>query len=124
MKITRPKHTLKTVNTFELDIAQEFKDVKHEIVGLKNEISNWQKTVEKQLTKLNDNMEKVLNTLADHELRLDQLEKNALVHDTQVQTISNIAKFGWTAAKILLGVGAMIGAVGGCGWILKVLEII
>ena len=71
MKTTRPKHTSKTANTFELDIAQEFKDVKHEIVGLKNEISNWQKTVEKQLTKLNDNMEKVLNTLADHELRLD-----------------------------------------------------
>lgn len=71
MKTTRPKYTSKTANKFELDIAQEFKDVKHEIVGLKNEISNWQKTVEKQLTKLNDNMEKVLNTLADHELRLD-----------------------------------------------------
>jgi len=34
-----------------------------------------------------------------------------------------MAKFGWTAAKIVLGVGAVIGAVGGCGWILKLLSI-
>ena len=110
--------------TFEIDIGQEFKDVKHAIIGLKNEITNWQKIVEKELSKLNDNMERVLNQIADHEGRITKLEQDNLKSETRKETISDMAKFGWTAAKILLGVGAIIGAVGGCGWILKILSIV
>lgn len=110
--------------SYEIDIAQEFKDVKQEIVGLKNEISGWQKTVERQLTKLNDNMERVLNTIAEHEGRITKLEQDALKQETRKETVSDMAKFGWIAAKFLLAVGAIIGSVGGCGWILKMLQVL
>ena len=110
--------------SYEIDIAQEFKDVKQEIAGLKNEISGWQKTVEKQLSKLNDNMERVLNTIAEHEGRITKLEQDALKQVTRRETMTDMAKFGWIAAKILLAVGAIIGSVGGCGWILKLLQVI
>lgn len=38
--------------------------------------------------------------------------------------MSEMAKLGWVAAKILLVVGGLVGAVGGCGWILKFLAIV
>ena len=68
-------------------------------------------------------MESVLNTIAEHEGRITKLEQSALKSETRRETVSEMSKFGWIAAKIALGVGAIIGAVGGCGWILKVLSI-
>ena len=47
--------------TYDVDIGQEFKDVKNAISGLKQEIFAWRNTVDNQLTKLNSNMEKVLS---------------------------------------------------------------
>ena len=78
----------------------------------------------KQLTKLNTNMEQVLGQLADHEGRITKLEQKHIKSEARSETISDMAKFGWTAAKIALAVGAVIGAVGGCGWILKILAVI
>ena len=68
-------------------------------------------------------MESVLNTIAEHEGRITKLEQVALKSETRRETVSELSKFGWIAAKIALAVGAIIGAVGGCGWILKVLSI-
>ena len=109
--------------TYEIDIAQEFKDVKNEIVGLKHEISSWQKTVEKQLTKLNDNMDRVLSIIAEHEGRLTKLEHASIETSVRREELSNKAKLGWMALKVGLGVGALFASVAGCGVILKLLAI-
>lgn len=112
-----------TTSTFNVDIAQEFKDVKTEIGGLKNEISQWRNTVDVQLTRLNTNMDKVLSQIADHEGRITDLEKKSTQDQTRRETLSEAAKFGWVAAKLILAIGAIIGSVGGCAWVLKLLNV-
>lgn len=79
--------------------------------------------MEVQLSKLNDNMERVLDKLLDHEARLSRLETKNIKNEAQKETLTEMAKFGWMAAKVLIGVGAVIGAVGGCGWVLKLFEV-
>ena len=133
--------TAKKTTTFDVDIAQEFKEVKSDFKEFKNELSSkiddtnkklddtnkkladWTLMVDRQLTQLNTNMDKVLSQIADHEGRITSLEKKSTQDQTRRETISEIAKFGWTAAKLILATGAVIGAVGGCGWILKLLGI-
>ena len=72
--------------TFEVDIAQEFRDVKSSIEEgnakltarldqFKAEIAGWKSVFDTQLTKLNDNMDKALSTIADHEARLTKIEE-------------------------------------------------
>lgn len=66
-------------------------------------------------------MESVLNTIAEHEARITKLEQESLKTETRKETVGDLAKFGWVAAKIILIAGALIGSVGGCGWVLKFL---
>ena len=68
-------------------------------------------------------MESVLNTIADHEGRITKLEQSSLKSETRRETVSEMSKLGWMAAKFLLGVGSVIGAIGGSAWVLKLLSI-
>ena len=79
--------------------------------GFKAEINAWKVVFDKQLTKLNDNMTSVLRTISDHEYRLTDLEKKSQKFETQKETISELAKFGWWAAKALIGAGIIIGGI-------------
>ena len=133
--------TARKTTTFNVDISQEFNDVKqtfatrldkldNKLDAFKDEISAWRSIFESKLTELNTNMKTMLERLAQHDYRFTEHEKRIATlevenvrSDTQKQTISDVAKFGWMAAKILLGIGAVIGAVGGCGWVLKLLSI-
>ena len=56
-------------------------------------------------------MEKVLSQIADHEVRIVKLETDALKAMTKKETISEFAKFGWWAAKALIGAGIIIGSI-------------
>ena len=124
--------TARGVKTFDVDIAQEFKnlydqndvlkqelnaqniELRKEIQSLKESINDWKSGFDKQLDKLNDNMSKVLNQIADHELRLSELERQRLINSTKVETASELAKFGWYAGKVVLTVDMVIGsALGG-----------
>ena len=120
--------------TFNVDIAEEFNEIKNTLTdglnrldekldGFKNEINAWKQEFVKQLTILNTNMDKVLSQIADHEGRITKLEQDNLKNETRKQTVSELSKFGWMAAKIAIGAGAIIGAVGGCGWVLKLLSV-
>ena len=107
--------------TFDVDIAQEFKDVKTEISGLKREINAWRNTVESQLTKLNSNMDRVLSQLADHEGRLTKLETDSIKSLTKKEAVSDFVKFGWWAGKLVFAAGVAVGGLFGAAQVLKVL---
>lgn len=86
---------------------------------------------DRQLTTLNDNMKSVMDTIAkheyrftEHESRLSKLETTNVKAEVRHEELSNKAKIGWLCLKVGLGVGAIIGAVGGCGLILRLLQII
>lgn len=100
---------MKKSTTFEIDIAEEFKEVKNaisktneSILNLKEEINGWKNCFDRQLDKLNTNMEKALSAIADHEGRISKLEMAS--HDTTVKetTVDELKKFGWWAAKATL----------------------
>ena len=98
-----------------------FDRLESKLDDFKDEINAWKQEFVKQLTKLNTNMESVLNTIAEHESRLTKLEQTSLKTETRRETVSELAKFGWLIAKVALGVGGVIGTVGGCSWILKLI---
>ena len=125
--------------TYEIDIAQEFKDVKTtfsnglsrldaKLDAFKLEISGWKSIFDTKLTELNHNMKTVHDKIAEHELRFTEhnnrikaLEDSKIVDITRKETMSEMAKFGWLAAKVLFCAGAVVGALGGCGLIFKIL---
>jgi predicted nuclease with TOPRIM domain len=101
-----PKAIVRGVKTFDVDIAQEFRELhrqnaelredlnkqnaemregltklnesfKQEIQTLKDSISVQTNAFERELGKLNDNMSKVLDQIADHESRLTNLEQKS-----------------------------------------------
>ena len=92
-------------------IENRFDRLEDKLDSFKDEINSWKQEFVKQLTKLNTNMESVLSQIAEHEARITRLEEGKLKSDAQKQTISEMAKFGWWAAKILLGAGALIGSI-------------
>lgn len=57
------------------------------------------------MTKLNTNMERVLNTIAEHEVRLTNLEQKQLKSDTKYDTIAELIKLGIWIAKWAFGAG-------------------
>ena len=76
-------------------------------------------------------MKSVMDTIAkheyrftEHETRLSKLETTSMKSEVKCEELSNKAKIGWLCLKFGLGAGAVIGAVGGCGLILKLLQII
>lgn len=59
---------------YTVDIGQEFKEVKLSIQALRTDLNEWKSIFNSQLDKLNTNMEKVMDTIANHEARLTNLE--------------------------------------------------
>ena len=92
-------------------IEARFNRLEDKLDAFKDEINEWKQEFVKQLTKLNTNMESVLNTIAEHEARITKLEQSKLKADTQKETVSQLATFGWWAARLVLGAGILIGGV-------------
>lgn len=114
--------------TFEVDIKDEFRDVHttldklgDKLDDLRGEINGWKSVFETQLSRLNDNMDKALSTIADHEARLTEIEKQAIANKTKAQTVGEMAKFMWFVAKALVGAGIGIGALLGSAQAWKIL---
>lgn len=101
----------KVHDTYDVDIGQEFRDVKTAISKLRDDLNDWKNIFNAQLTKLNDNMTSVLNTLANHEQRLTELEQKTLKSETKTQTIGEMTKIGFWALKTAIGAGILIGSV-------------
>ena len=116
---------VKAVATYEVDIAQDIKEMKqefrHEFKELRKDLNEWKTIFDRQLTKLNDNMEQVLSQIADHEARITELEKTKVVQDTKTGVKSEMIKLGWMAAKWVLAAGILVGSVIGTGGALKLL---
>lgn len=66
-----PKSTRESV---EQIIETRFNRLEDKLDTFKDEINSWKQEFVKQLTKLNTNMESVLNTIAEHEARITKLE--------------------------------------------------
>lgn len=116
------KNRVRNDATFEVDIAAEFRDVKASIAegnaklterldAFKQEIAGWKSVFDTQLSKLNDNMDKALSTIADHEARLTKIEEDYLKQQVQKQTVSEMSKLMFFIAKSLIGAGILIGSV-------------
>ena len=69
-------------------IDARFDRLEDKLDSFKDEINSWKQEFVKQLTKLNTNMESVLNTIADHEARITNLEKNNIKEETKKETVS------------------------------------
>lgn len=124
MKKTYPRNKKSVAkaqkNTVESFIEQRFDRLEDKLDNFKDEINAWKQEFVKQLTKLNTNMESVLTTIAQHEDRITRLEQSRLKSDTQKETISNLAQFGWWAAKALIGAGILIGGTLGAAGAWKI----
>ena len=69
------KHIVEEVKpTVESLMEARFDRLEDKLDGFKDEINAWKQEFVKQLTKLNSNMESVLNTIAEHEARITKLE--------------------------------------------------
>ena len=118
------KHVAKTQKketSVESYIETRFDRLEDKLDSFKDEINAWKQEFVKQLTKLYTNMESVLNTIAEHEARITKLEQGKIQSDTQKQTISQLASFGWWAAKLLLGAGALVGGILGTAGAWKII---
>lgn len=126
------KRGVKHETTYEVDIAAEFRDVKASIAegnaklterldAFKSEIVGWKSVFDTQLSKLNDNMDKALSTIADHEARLTKIEEDHLKQIVQKQTVSEMSKLMFFVAKSLIGAGIIIGGVLGTAQAWKML---
>ena len=115
----------KAATTYEVDIAQDIKEMKqefrHEFKELRKDLDEWKTIFDRQLTKLNDNMEQVLSQLADHEARITELEKNKTAQEAKTSARTEMVKLGWMAAKWVLAAGILVGGVFGAGGALKFL---
>ena len=65
-------------------IETRFNRLEDKLDTFKDEINEWKQEFVKQLTKLNTNMESVLNTIAEHEARITKLEQSKVANDTKV----------------------------------------
>lgn len=63
-----------TRESVEQIIETRFNRLEDKLDTFKDEINSWKQEFVKQLTKLNTNMESVLNTIAEHEARIAKLE--------------------------------------------------
>ena len=67
-----------TRESVEQIIETRFNRLEDKLDTFKDEINSWKQEFVKQLTKLNTNMESVLNTIAEHEARITKLEKSKI----------------------------------------------
>jgi len=91
------------------------------------EINGWRSIFETKLTELNVNMKGVLERLTQHDFRftehtkrLEDLENARIKDDTKKDTISQLATFGWWAARAILGAGILIGGMLGAAGAWKI----
>lgn len=108
---THAVRRVKAVSTYDVDIGQEFKDIKSAIQHFRDDLNEWKAIFNSQLTRLNDNMASALKTISNHEIRLTELENKALMSETEKKTISEMAKFGWWVAKALIGATILVTSV-------------
>lgn len=108
---THAVRRVKAASTYDVDIGQEFKDIKSAIQHLRDDLNEWKTIFNSQLTRLNDNMASALKTISNHEIRLTELENKALKSETEKKTISEMAKFGWWAAKALIGATILVTSI-------------
>ena len=73
-----------TRESVEQIIETRFNRLEDKLDTFKDEINSWKQEFVKQLTKLNTNMESVLNTIAEHEARITKLEQNKIANETKV----------------------------------------
>ena len=74
-RVSSKKHIVEEVKpTVESLMETRFDRLEDKLDGFKDEINAWKQEFVKQLTKLNSNMESVLNTIAEHEARITKLE--------------------------------------------------
>ena len=117
--------------TFNVDIAEEFNEIKNTLTvglnrldekldGFKNEINAWKQEFVKQLTILNNNMDKVISTIANHEIRITEIERKNLEETTKSKTIHELTKLMWFIAKGLITVGIVAGGIFGTAGALKI----
>ena len=127
MKSTK-KHISRTSRkasaTYDVDIAQEFKDVKatfsNRLDKIEAKLDEWKTVFDRQLTELNFNMKNVMDKIAQHEFRLTEhdqrikcLEDGSIKIETRKKTMSEAKGFMWLVAKAALLVGVIIGSAGG-----------
>ena len=114
----------KALATYDVDIAQEFKDVKtafsNRLDKIEAKLDEWKTVFDRQLTELNVNMKNVMDKLAQHEFRLSEhdqriktLEDGSIKSETKEKTMSEAKSFMWLVAKAALLVGVIIGSAGG-----------
>ena len=114
------KHIIEEVKpTVESLMETRFDRLEDKLDGFKDEINAWKQEFVKQLTKLNDNMDKVISTIANHEIRITEIERKNLENTTKSKTIHEITKLVWFIAKGLIGIGIVIGGVFGTAGALK-----
>lgn len=76
MKTKKRVAKMPKTESVEQFIESRFDRLEDKLDSFKDEINSWKQTFVEQLTKLNTNMENVLNTIANHEERLTKLEQN------------------------------------------------
>lgn len=109
---------------YEVDIAQDIREVRTEIKALSVKLDAFVNTFQGQLEKLNDNMTKALSALADHEARLTKLEFDAEKAQTKHDVVAQIWKDVKAVAQWLFKAGIALAALGGIGWAMKLAGIV
>ena len=146
------KATARGVKTFDVDIAQEFRElhrqnaeiredmnkqnaelrqdltklneaVRTEIQALKDSINTQNNLVERELGKLNANMEKVLSQIADHESRLARLEQKSCAQEIEDTVWAKVKKASFNALVWLFWAGVVMSAAYGVKPALKVFNL-
>ena len=147
-----PKTPVRRAKTYNVDIAEEFKELHRQNAGLRedmnkqsaemheglNKLNESFKTeiqllkdsinvqtgaFERELTKLNDNMSRVLNQIADHEARLATLEEKAKAADVEAGVWAKVKRISLHALVWFFWAGVVVSAAYGVKPALKVFNL-
>ena len=118
------------VKTFDVDIAQEFHELRkqnsalqQDVQSLKDTINGWKSSFDRQLDKLNSNMERVLNQIADHEMRLTNLELKARDCEVEKGVWAKVKKASFNSLVWFFWAGVVVSAAYGVKPALKVFNL-
>lgn len=146
------KAIVRGVKTYDVDIAQEFRELhkqnaeiredmnkqnvelheglnrlqesfKTEIQTLRDQINVQTNAFERELGKLNDNMTKVLDQIADHETRLTTLEQKSKEQEIENGVWQKVKKASFNALVWLFWTGVVVSAAYGVKPALKVFNL-
>ena len=101
------------------DLKAEMTSLRDEVSSVKNEIFAWRTTVEVELTKLNGNMDRVLNQISQHEIRILKLEESSQSFAHDKKDLSEKVKLGLWALKAGIITGLILASTFGITTILK-----